>query len=307
MQVMICYALTVIIWGLTWTAIHIQVGVAPVALSVFYRFVIAAASALIILRALNRLPSMNLKQHGWLVLQGLMLFSVNFLLIYHAAEHMTSGLLAVLFSMTSLFNAFNGWLWFRQRPTPRVYPAALLGILGVALLFWQDLVKGDATWSSILFALAGTFWFSTGNLVTVRVRAANIPLLAGNSWAMFYGALVLGAWCLIQGVHWQLPASSDFWWATLFLAIPGSIIAFATYLTVIKTLGADKAGYATVLFPIVALSVSTWLEGFVWTTPAVAGAILAIVGNLVLFWPVRRRGAPETTATQNAPADGRAH
>jgi len=301
MQVLLCYALTVLIWGLTWTAIHIQVGQAPVEIAVFYRFVIAAAVALLSLRLLGRLPRLSIRQHGWLMLQGLMLFSVNFLLIYHAAEHMTSGLLAVLFSLTSLFNAFNGWVWFRQRPTTRIYPAALLGVVGVTLLFWQDVMNGDATIGAILFALGGTFWFSTGNLVTVRVRAADIPLLAGNSWAMFYGALILGSWCLIRGVQWHLPADAGFWWATLFLAIPGSIVAFATYLTVIRALGADRAGYATVLFPVVALTVSTWLEGFVWTPAAFAGAAMALLGNVVLFWPagsntLRRKGAVPAAA-----------
>ena len=73
-----------------------------------------------------------------------------------------------------------------------------------------------------------------------------------------------------------------------------SIVAFATYLIVIRELGADRAGYATVLFPVVALAVSTWLEGFVWTPPPSPGRPLAICGNLVLFW--RRRAARPAAA-----------
>ena len=122
-----------------------------------------------------------------------------------------------------------------------------------------------------------------GNLVSIKVRMAEIPLLVANAWAMVYGALILGLWCLIQGVGWVLPSAATFWGATVFLAVPGSIIAFYSYITVIQTLGAEKAGYATVLFPIVALSVSTWLEGFEWTITAVLGAMLAILGNYVLF------------------------
>lgn len=289
MPVSIHYGLTVLIWGLTWTAIRLQVEAAPVDLSVFYRFVVAATVALGMLALLRRLPTLNLKQHGWLVLQGATLYSVNFLLIYRAAESMTSGLLAVVFSLAALFNALNGWLWLRTKPSIRLYPAVALGISGVALLFWHDLQLGNASASSILFAAAGTFWFSLGNLISIKVREAAIPLLAANAWAMVYGALILGAWCLIQGVDWVLPASASFWGATAFLAIPGSIIAFYCYITVIQTLGADKAGYATVLFPVVALSISTWLEGFEWTATAVLGAALAILGNYVLF---RKPGKP---------------
>ncbi|WP_152205685.1 DMT family transporter [Marinobacter changyiensis] len=283
MPISVHYCLTVLIWGLTWTAIRLQVEAAPVDLSVFYRFVIAALVALVGLTLLRRLPRMSLSQHRWLVLQGLTLYSINFLLIYRAAESMTTGLLAVVFSLAALFNAFNGWWIMGLRPSPRVYPAVALGVTGVALLFWHDLTLGNATVAAILFAAAGTFWFSLGNLISLKVRTAEIPLLAGNAWAMFYGAVALGIWCLVQGVTWQLPASGSFWGATVFLAIPGSIIGFYCYITVIRTLGADKAGYATVLFPVVALSVSTWLEGFEWTITAIIGAMLALLGNYVLF------------------------
>ena len=253
MPIALHYGLTVLIWGLTWTAIRLQVETAAVDLAVFYRFVMASVVALGVLALLRRLPRLSLRQHGWLVLQGLTLYSINFLLIYRAAETMTSGLLAVVFSLAALFNAFNGWVILRLRPTRRLYPAVALGVTGVALLFWHDLSLGNATLSSLLFAMAGTFWFSLGNLISVKVRMAEVPLLPGNAWAMVYGAVFLGGWCLVQGVEWVVPTSTTFWGATAFLAIPGSIVAFYCYITVIQTLGADKAGYATVLFPVVAL------------------------------------------------------
>ncbi|MEC7376747.1 MAG: DMT family transporter [Pseudomonadota bacterium] len=287
MPISVHYGLTVLIWGLTWTAIRLQVETAPVDLSVFYRFVMASAVALVVLALVRRLEKLTLQQHGWLVLQGATLYSVNFLLIYRAAESMTSGLLAVVFSLAALFNALNGWLWLRLKPTARLYPAVALGISGVALLFWHDLQLGNATAASILFAMAGTFWFSMGNLVSIKVRMSKVPLFLANAWAMVYGALILGIWCLIQGVEWVVPTAATFWGATVFLAVPGSIIAFYCYITVIQTLGADKAGYATVLFPVVALSVSTWLEGFEWTITAVLGASLALLGNYVLFRSAR--------------------
>ncbi len=287
MPISVHYSLTVLIWGLTWTAIRLQVEAAPVDLSVFYRFVMASAVALVVLALVRRLEKLTLQQHGWLVLQGATLYSVNFLLIYRAAESMTSGLLAVVFSLAALFNALNGWLWLRLKPTARLYPAVALGISGVALLFWHDLQLGNATAASILFAMAGTFWFSMGNLVSIKMRMSKVPLFLANAWAMVYGALILGIWCLIQGVEWVVPTAATFWGATVFLAVPGSIIAFYSYITVIQTLGADKAGYATVLFPVVALSVSTWLEGFEWTATAVLGAFLALLGNYVLFRSAR--------------------
>ncbi|WP_077530105.1 DMT family transporter [Vreelandella utahensis] len=292
------YIATVLIWGVTWTAIRLQVESAAVDLSVFYRFVLASAVALGGLALVRRLPRLTRHQHGWLILQGLTLYSINFLMIYRAAEGMTSGLIAVIFSLAALFNAINGRLFLGIQPSARIVPAVALGLTGVALLFWQDLWLGNATFAAMAFATAGTFWFSLGNVLSLKVRELDIPLLAGNAWAMFYGALALGIWCLATGVDWIVPTSGVFWGATLFLAIPGSILAFFSYLTVIRTLGPDKAGYATVLFPVVALGLSTWLEGFIWSGSSLAGALLALLGNYVLF----RHPRIQAPATVNADA-----
>ncbi len=67
----------------------------------------------------------------------------------------------------------------------------------------------------------------------------------------------------------------------LYLACFGSAIAFGCYLTLMKNIGADKAAYSTVLFPIVALTISTFLEGYVWTPLSLFGVMLALIGNVI--------------------------
>jgi drug/metabolite transporter superfamily protein YnfA len=43
-----------------------------------------------------------------------------------------------------------------------------------------------------------------------------------------------------------------------------------------------------VLFPVVALAVSTWLEGYRWTPLGLAGLALCLAGNVVIFAAPRR-------------------
>ena len=162
------YGLTVLIWGLTWTAIRLQVEAAPVDISVFYRFVMASVVTLVVLAIVRRLEKLTLKQHGWLVLQGATLYSINFLLIYRAAESMTSGLLAVVFSLAALFNALKGWLWLRLQPTARRSPACSLGITGVSLRIWPALQLGNATATSIRLLHAGSSWCSVDTPVSIQ-------------------------------------------------------------------------------------------------------------------------------------------
>ena len=58
-------------------------------------------------------------------------------------------------------------------------------------------------------------------------------------------------------------------------------MAFGFYLTLLARIGADRAAYAAVVFPIVALIISTFLEGFVWTVPALVGVALIVGGNIL--------------------------
>jgi drug/metabolite transporter (DMT)-like permease len=48
-------------------------------------------------------------------------------------------------------------------------------------------------------------------------------------------------------------------------------------------MGASRASYATVMFPVVALAISTWLEGYQWTTIAMVGLALTLFGNVLIL------------------------
>ena len=162
------YISTVLIWGSTWLAIAWQVG----EVSVFYRFLIAALVLLAGLTLLRRRQALHTRDHLFCLLQGGCVFGLNFYCFYTAAGYLPSGLIAILFSMSILFNAANGYLFFRT-PVPRVFYLALaLGLPGMALIFWQDLVTVEATWEllgAIGLTLLGTYGFSLGNMVLMDI------------------------------------------------------------------------------------------------------------------------------------------
>jgi drug/metabolite transporter (DMT)-like permease len=72
----------------------------------------------------------------------------------------------------------------------------------------------------------------------------------------------------------------------IYLAVIASVIAFACYLTLLGRIGSARAGYATVMFPVAALLVSTVLEDFTWGPEALTGLACVIAGNLLVL----RRG-----------------
>lgn len=63
----------------------------------------------------------------------------------------------------------------------------------------------------------------------------------------------------------------------------GSVLAFGIYFTLVGRIGASQAAYSTLLFPLVALTVSTFYEGYQWHANAVIGLVLILMGNLVMF------------------------
>ena len=168
----------------------------------------------------------------------------------------------------------------------------------MVLLFWPQFVShaGDAaTLTGLLWAFGGTWCFSSGNLLSSALQSRGLQPAHTNAWGMAFGASLLFTYSLLSGQPFAYEHSLRYTGALLYLAIPGSVIGFTAYLTLVGRLGPERAAYCTVLFPIVALNVSAVMEGYHWTTPALAGIALVMLGNVLVF----RRKAASTQAKTN--------
>ena len=116
------YTITVLIWGSTWLAIKFQLGMVDPALSVAYRFALAALMLFAWCFA-RRLPlRFSCGDHFFIALQGVFLFAANYLLFYLAELQITSGLAAVVFSTIVVMNLINGRLFLGTPVHPRNVP-----------------------------------------------------------------------------------------------------------------------------------------------------------------------------------------
>lgn len=283
MNTLFLFAATVLIWGTTWIAIAAQVGPVPLIESIFLRFAVAGLVMLAGLAALGRLR----RPAHWrfVVVQALCLFCFNFIGLYNAAALIPSGLVSVVFSLASIFNAVNARIFFGERITGRTLLAGAIGAAGLGLLFRDDLggaAMGD-TLRGIGWACFGTLMFSFGNMASRRNGQLGVTPVTANAWGMGIGALVLVVLMMAsgQGVVW--PTGARYWAALAYLSLIGSVVGFTTYLLLVARIGSARAGYATVVFPVVALLLSTLYEGFHWTPGAFAGLALTLIGNVVMF------------------------
>lgn len=274
----------VISWGFSWYAIELQLGDVPPLVSIFYRFVLAAALLIALLAISRRLRFIPWRRHGLLLALGFCLFSMNFFSFYLAAEFFPSGLLSVIFATAAIMGAFNQRLFFKKALSGRILLGAALGVIGLTLLSWDSIAEADIAvpWLYVALPFAGTYLFSLGNILSARLsRDYDLPNLVAHG--MVYGALVCFVLCLAAGLPFPMPSGAFYWGSLLYLAGIASVVAFLTYLSLVNREGPARAAYATVLFPIVAMLVSTWLEGFVWTIAAAAGLLLALAGTLLVF------------------------
>jgi len=285
------YLASVLIWGSTWFAIKFQLGVVAPEVSLLYRFALASLILLVFCTLTRRSLKYSLQQHGFIALQGLFLFSSNYLVFYWATELLTSGIVALMFSTVILMNIVNGAIFMRVTVSHRVILGACFGIAGIASIFWTELSAVDnsaATWQGLWMCLLATYFASIGNIISARNQKEGIPVIQTNTWGMGYGALVMAAYATISEAPFNYDPSFEYSLSLIYLSVFGSILAFGSYLTLVGRIGADKAAYAAVLFPVIALGLSTIFENYQWSLRAVFGFVLVLLGNYIVLSKTKR-------------------
>ncbi|MGS2721609.1 DMT family transporter [Paraglaciecola aestuariivivens] len=283
------YLFTVLIWGSTWLAIEFQLGEVAVEVSLFYRFVLAAG--LIWGYCLIKGYSMRfkLKHHLFFMLLASCNFGFNYLVLYWAQVYLNSAMSSIAFSTLLIMNMVNSRLFFGTSIAPRMFVGALLGLGGIVALFWTDIQDFDFASQAMLglgLSLLGTLISSFGNMTSMRNSNHNIGIMQGNAWAMLYGSVILFVTALCLGSSFTLDTQWTYLTSLLYLSVFGTVIAFACYFALLKEIGAAKASYAVVFFPLVAVILSMMFEGFSWQTNTVIGFLLVLTGNLVVLTPV---------------------
>lgn len=291
------YFMVVLIWGTTFYAIKLQLGDVPPLQSVFYRFLLAAALMWIILLLGKAKVRYGRDMHLLFAQLGLLMFSLNYVIVYHATLFLVSGLVSVIFSLMVLFNTLFAWLFFHEKPTFALILGGVLGILGLIALFFDDirgLNMNDAVFYGIALCLLSTLMASSGNTMAQLLKLRGIDVVSSNCWGMSYGTLYLFIAILVSGEPWQFSLQTGYLASWLYLSVAGTVIAFWAYMTLIHRIGAPRAAYISVLFPLVAILISTLYENMHWTTPKLLGVVLIIAGNLFI---IQRKHAVISQAT----------
>ncbi len=286
MNVFVLYCTAVLIWGTTWIAISFQLGDVHPEISLAYRFGLAS----MMLFGFCLVTKLNLKfsfnQHLRLFGIAISMFGFNFYLLYNGQQHLNSAMAAIAFSTLMVMNIVNGRVFLGTAISPREYVGAGLGLLGICTLFWPQLngmtFNNDSLYGLGL-CLAGTFVASLSNMLSVSNQKQKMPIVQTNAWAMGYGATTMALLAVFNDHPFTIDLPVNYWLATGYLALFGSVIVFGIYLHLLGKIGANKTSYITIITPAIAVVISSVVEDFTFTTYTVGGLVLILAGNVTVL------------------------
>ena len=276
------YGIVLFGWSTSWFPLKGQIGSVYPEISILWRFIIALIICFIISKLQKLSLIFPLKIHFKMALMGFFMFSTNFTLFYYASEHVASGLLAVVWSTTSIINIFMVAIVTRSKPNYFQLLASAIGLFGITLIFIPELKISELALESLIMCIIGTVSFCSGNLVSRSLQNENIPVMSANSFGMLYGCFVLIIYALILDHPFRISFETSYLAGLLWLSVISTVLTFTCYLTLLGRIGPGRVGYATIVFPIFALIISTIFENYVWTPLAFIGVILVILGNLIM-------------------------
>ncbi len=296
------FAICVLTWGTTWYAITYQLGAASPEVGVAVRFALAGALVLAYCAWCGLSLRFTPRVYAMLFFQGAFMYGVSYLCVYHAERYLVSGLVAVGYSASPLIAGLGAQALYGVRVDRRFVAGGVLGLVGVALIFWPEIRKASDSADALLgagFTVASVLLSAIGSLAASRNQSRGLPFWPSLGWGMLSGALVCAIAAALQGASFALPTTTVWWGALLYLSLAGSVLTFACYLTLQNRIGPGPAGTIGVMTPLLALVVSALLEGYRPDALTAVGVLLAVAGNALML---RRRAS--RPAPQAVPAKG---
>lgn len=286
------FLIVAVIWGSTWYVITGQIAAVAPSWSIAFRFIIAAPAMFALALATRKSLAMPRRAHGLALALGLLQFCGNFNFVYRAEQHLTSGIVAVMFALLMVPNALIARFVLGQPITRRFIAGSAVAIAGVGLLLVEEArtarLGGDVPLGVVL-AAAGILAASIGNVIQAGKVGGTVALVSLLAWAMLYGAVIDTALAWVVAGPPVFPADMAFWAGTVWLALAGSVVTFPLYYTIVRQIGPGRAAYNGVLVVVIAMLISTIAEGYVWTLLAAVGALLGMAGMVIAL---RARSVP---------------
>jgi drug/metabolite transporter (DMT)-like permease len=285
----LAFAVIYFVWGSTYLAIRVGVREVPPFLLAGMRFLVAglALYGWMIARG-ERSPSGRQWMSAFLL--ALLIFVLDYGLVFWAEQRVPSGVTAVMMATIPLFMASSEIILLRtQRLTVRLALALLIGIGGVAVLMSHSLSLGGAPIDSagaVALIIAAISW-SVSSALTRRLPLPASKVMSSGA-QMLAGGMLLALTAAALGEFRNFRpwiVSREAWLSLLYLIVAGSIIAFTAYVWLIHHESPTKVGTYAYVNPVVAVLVGYFLGGETLGPRTILGTLFVLISVVVITTP----------------------
>jgi drug/metabolite transporter (DMT)-like permease len=285
-KILLAFAIIYFVWGSTFLAIRVGVREVPPFLLAAMRFLIAGAVLYgwTIARG-ERSP--NGRQWASVALLALLIFVLDYGLLFWAEQRVPSGIAAVMMATIPAFMAVSEIAFLRtQRLTLRLALALLIGIGGVAVLMSRSL-NLDGTPIDSVGAVALLVASMSWSVASALMRKLPLPAskVMSSGAQMFAGGVFLGLTSVGLGEFRNFHPSSvsrGAWLSLLYLIVAGSIIGFTAYVWLLHHESPTKVGTYAYVNPIVAVLVGYFLGGEALSLRTILGSLFVLISVVVI-------------------------
>ena len=272
-----------VLWGGSFFFVGVAVHEVPALTLVFFRVAIAAAALLVLVRVLGHaLPRGGA---AWLpfVIMAILNNIIPFLMITIGQKQIASGLASVLNATTPLWTVVIAHVFTQdEKLTLNRAIGVIIGICGVAVLMGPKALTGEvSSLFGMLCVIAGTVSYGFAGLWGRRLRAT--PPLVTAACQLIASSLLLLPVAAVVDNTWALPLPSTASIVSIIgLALLSTALAYIVFFHIMQVSGPTNVMLVTLLIPVSAVFLGTYVLGEVLTARQFAGA--AVIGSaLVIF------------------------
>jgi drug/metabolite transporter (DMT)-like permease len=285
-KVLVAFAIIYFVWGSTFLAIRVGVREVPPFLLAGMRFVVAGLVLYVCMR-IRGTPSPTAREWGAASLLAVLIFVLDYGLLFWAERRVPSGIAAVMMATIPVFMALGEIVFLRtQRLTLRLGLSLLVGMAGVVVLVGHTMSLGEAPVDragACALIVAAISWSVAASLSrkmplpSAKAMSSGAQMLAGGVLLTLTAAL-LGEF---RGFH-ATAVSRGAWLALAYLIVAGSIIGFTAYVWLIHHESPTKVGTYAYVNPVVAVLVGHFLGGEAIGPRTIVGTALVLVSVVVI-------------------------
>jgi drug/metabolite transporter (DMT)-like permease len=301
-RVLLAFAIIYFVWGSTFLAIRVGVREVPPFLLAGLRFLIAGIVLYAWMRATGT-QSPALREWGAVWLLAVLIFVLDYGLLFWAEKRVPSGIAAVMMATIPVFMTISEILILRtQRLSARLAIGLLIGMAGVTVLVSRTLSFGEVpmdTAGACALIVAAVSW-SVASALTRRLPLPAAKTMSSGAQMLAGGVLLTLTAALLgefRGFHVDT-VSRGAWLALAYLIVLGSIVAFTAYVWLLHHESPTRVATYAYVNPVVAVLVGYFLGGEALGPRMIAGTVLVLVSVVVITTTPAKKSETDRWRTQ---------